>query len=426
MLVRAGRLALCLIVVSVCACSAAAVTSTRLAASATPSTPLESSAPSLEPATSPAPPEPPTPTLTPTPAPTLAPTPVPTPPTVPAVRLQRVMSGLAFNQMTGAFQAPDGRWYVLEQVGRIRTFREGDATGTVFLDIRDHVVSGGELGLLGFAMAPDFAQTGVFFVDYTRGNPLRTEIASFTSNGSVADKASEVVLLEIAQPYENHNGGQLAFGPDGFLYIGMGDGGSGGDPQRNGQNRNALLGKVLRIDVSDRTRYRVPVDNPFASGGGRGEIWALGLRNPWRFSFDTETGALWLADVGQDAYEEIDLVTRGGNYGWNVMEGMHCYNASSCATAGLALPLVEYPHTLGCSVTGGFVNRGATELRGVYLYADFCSGRIWGLRYQGGRVVAQAQVGSAGFSVGSFAQDRAGEVYLLQYSGAGGIYKVTR
>ena len=337
------------------------------------------------------------------------------------------MGGLAFNQMTGAFQGPDGRWYVLEQAGRILTFREGDASASVFLDIRDHVISGGELGLLGFAFSPGFAQNGIFFLDYTRSGPLRTEIASFTSNAVVANKASEIVVLEIAQPYENHNGGQLAFGPDGYLYIGMGDGGSGGDPQRNGQNRNALLGKLLRIDVSDRTRYVVPADNPFAGGGGRGEIWAMGLRNPWRFSFDTDTGLLWLADVGQDSWEEIDLVTRGANLGWNVMEGMHCYNASSCNTAGLTSPIVEYSHQFGCSVTGGFVDRGAiAELRGVYLYADFCSGRIWGLRYQGGRVVAQAQVGTAGFSVSSFAQDRAGEVYLLQYAGAGGIYKVTR
>jgi glucose/arabinose dehydrogenase len=337
------------------------------------------------------------------------------------------MGALTFTQMTGAFQAADGRWYVLEQPGRILTFREGDTGATVFLDIRDHVESGGEKGLLGFAFAPDFARSGIFFLDYTRGGPLRTEIASFTSSGAVANKASEVVILEIPQPFENHNGGQLAFGPDGYLYIGMGDGGSGGDPQRNGQNRNALLAKLLRIDVSDRTRYRVPPDNPFAAGGGRGEVWAYGLRNPWRFSFDTETGALWLADVGQNAYEEIDLITKGANYGWNVMEGMHCYNAARCDATGLTPPIVEYEHSLGCSVTGGFVHHGAApDLRGVYLYADYCSGRLWGLRYQGGRVVAQAQIATTGFQVGSFAQDRAGEVYVLQYASPGAIYKITR
>ena len=328
--------------------------------------------------------------------------------------------------MTGAFQGPDGRWYVLEQPGRILTFREGDASATVFLDIRDHVDFGGEKGLLGFAFAPSFAQTGVFFIDYTRGGPLRTEITSFTSNGVVADKSSEALILEIGQPFDNHNGGQLAFGPDGYLYIAMGDGGSGGDPMRNGQNKNVLLAKLLRIDVSDRTRYRVPPDNPFAGGGGRGEIWAYGLRNPWRFSFDTD-GTLYLADVGQNLYEEIDIVTKGANYGWNVMEGAHCYNASRCDMSGLTLPILEYGHDLGCSVTGGFVNRGAAaDLRGVYLYGDYCSGRVWGLRYQDGRVVAQAQVASSSFQIGSFAQDRAGEVYVLQYAGSGAVFKITR
>ena len=364
------------------------------------------------------------PTVAPTTTPTLAPTPVPP---LPQVRLQRAMGGLSFAQMTGAFQGPDGRWYVVEQVGRVLTFREGDAAASVFLDIRDHVTFDGEMGLLGFALAPDFARSGVFFVDYTRRSPLRTDIASFTSNGIVADRASEVVILEIPQPFENHKGGQLAFGPDGALYIGMGDGGSGGDPFRNGQNKNVLLGKVLRIDVSDRTRYRVPSDNPFASGGGRGEVWAYGLRNPWRFSFDVETGALWLADVGQDNWEEIDLLARGGNYGWNVMEATHCYNASRCDMTGITLPIAEYSHTLGCSVTGGFVHRGAAaDLNGVYLYGDYCSGRLWGLRYQDGRVIAQAQLGTSGFAIGSFAQDRAGEVYVLQYSGSGGIYRITR
>ncbi len=345
--------------------------------------------------------------------------------TVPQIRLQRAMGALAFRDMTGAVQAPDGRWYVLEQAGRILTFREGDATATVFLDIRDHVASGGETGLLGLALAPDFAASGVFFVDYTRGGPLRTQIASFTSDRVVANSASEVVVLEIAQPYANHNGGQLAFGPDGYLYIGMGDGGSGGDPQRNGQNTSVLLGKILRIDVRDRTRSAIPPDNPFAAGGGRGEIFAYGFRNPWRFSFDGTT--LWVGDVGQDRYEEIDIVTKGGNYGWNVMEGSHCYGATQCTTAGLVRPVAEYDHSEGCSVTGGYVYRGPVpDLAGIYFFADYCSGRIWGERYEGGRVTALAQVATTGFAVGSFAQDRAGNVYVLQYGGAGGFYRITR
>ena len=411
--IKARRLALVAAAAFVSACSPSA-TASALPATASPSPSLTAG---------------PTASPTPSPAPTASPAPTPTATStaIPQVRLVRVMGGLAFNSLTGAIQGPDGRWYVLEQPGRILTFRDGDPSATVFLDIRDHVESGGEKGLLGLALAPDFARSGVFFVDYTRGGPLRTQIASFTSNGSVADKASEVVILEIGQPFDNHNGGQVAFGPDGYLYIGMGDGGSGGDPQRNGQNRNALLAKILRIDVSDRTRYRVPPDNPFASGGGRGEIWAYGLRNPWRFSFDTETGGLWVADVGQNAWEEIDLVTRGANYGWNIMEGTHCYNAPRCDMTGLTLPIFEYGHDLGCSVTGGFVDRGSVpELRGVYIYGDYCSGRIWGLRYDDGRVIAQAQMATSGFSISSFAQDRAGAVYVLQYGSAGGIYKITR
>lgn len=346
---------------------------------------------------------------------------------LPKIRLERAFGSLAFVQMTGAYQAPAGRWYVLEQAGRIMTFKEGDASATVFLDIRDHVESGGEKGLLGFAFASDFDRSGVFFVDYTQGGPLRTHVSSFTASGAQADKASEVVLLEIGQPFENHNGGQLAFGPDGLLYIAMGDGGSGGDPMRNGQNKNALLAKILRVDVSDRTKYKIPPDNPFASGGGRGEIFAYGLRNPWRFSFD-EGGRLWVADVGQNLWEEIDIVTKGGNYGWNVMEGMHCYNASRCDTNGLVPPIFEYGHDLGCSITGGFVYRGAAvaELRGAYVYGDFCSGRIWGLRYADGRVTAQAEIAMSGFQISSFAQDRTGELYVLQYTSAGGIYRVAR
>ncbi|HEV2250615.1 MAG TPA: PQQ-dependent sugar dehydrogenase [Candidatus Limnocylindria bacterium] len=421
----ARRLALGIALAAAGACSAPAALP-RPSATASP---LPSVASSASPATAaPSATASPAPASTPVALPTPAPTPVQTAAAaIPQVRLARAMGNLAFSSMTGAFQAADGRWYVLEQPGRILTFREGDASATVFLDIRDHVESGGEKGLLGFAFAPDFAQSGIFFVDYTRGGPLRTEIASFSASGTVANKTSEVVILEIAQPFDNHNGGQLAFGPDGYLYIGMGDGGSGGDPMRNGQNTNVLLAKLLRIDVSDRTRYRVPSDNPFAGGGGRGEIWAYGLRNPWRFSFDTETGLLWLGDVGQNQWEEIDLVSRGANYGWNVMEGTHCYNASSCSTAGLTLPVAEYPHTLGCSVTGGFVDRGAVpELRGVYVYGDYCSGRIWGLRYADGRIVGPVQIATSGFAIGSFAQDRAGEVYVLQYAGSGGIYKISR
>ena len=362
-----------------------------------------------------------------TPSPTASPAPTPAPTAIPKVKLERAFGGAAFNSMTSAVQAPSGRWFVLEQPGRVMTFTEADPRPALFLDIRDRVEFGGEKGLLGIALAPDFDTSGVFFLDYTRGGPLRTEIASFTSSGAAADKASERVLLEIAQPFDNHNGGQLAFGPDGYLYIAMGDGGSGGDPFGNGQNRNALLGKILRIDVKDRTTYQVPPDNPFAAGGGRGEIFAFGLRNPWRFSFD---GAdLWVGDVGQNLYEEVDLVTKGGNYGWNVMEGLHCYNAPSCNMSGLALPVLEYGHDGGaCSITGGFVYRGSAvpDLVGAYVYGDYCNGKVWALRYAGGKVIGQAEIVSAGFQISSFARDARGEVYVLQYGGSGGIFRLAR
>ena len=235
----------------------------------------------------------------------------------------------------------------------------------------------------------------------------------------MADAASEVVLLKIAQPFANHNGGQVRFGPDGYLYIAMGDGGSAGDPMRNGQNLGALLGKLLRIDVeSDPGQVRIPAGNPFVNtAGARGEIWAYGLRNPWRFSFDRATGDLWIADVGQDIYEEVDFqpaASRGGeNYGWNRMEGLHCYQAG-CQMQGLTLPIAEYPHVAGaCSVTGGFMYRGRVSpgMRGIYLYGDYCSGQIWGVERQGSGWNSR-QLLASGFTITTFGEDEAGELYV--------------
>jgi glucose/arabinose dehydrogenase len=349
---------------------------------------------------------------------------------LPGARLERGFGGLSFQRMTGAHQLPDGRWLILEQPGRILAWSDGQSQASVFLDIRDRVnSSGNEEGLLGLALAPDFERTGVFFLDYTRDNPRRTVISSFTSAGA-ADPRSEAVILEVGQPFTNHNGGQIAFGPDGYLYIGMGDGGSGGDPQGHGQNRATLLGDVLRIDVRDRTRYTVPADNPFVGRDGRPEIWAYGVRNPWRFSFDIESGALWLGDVGQNSWEEVNLITKGGNYGWSVMEGNHCFGQTTCGTAGLVPPVVEYPigSTGECSVTGGFVYRGAEipELRGAYVYGDYCSGRVKALRHQNGRATVQGDIARSGFNISSFAQDRDGEVYVLQHAPQGGIYRIRR
>jgi glucose/arabinose dehydrogenase len=339
--------------------------------------------------------------------------------------------------MTGLYQAPgdQSRYFALEQAGRIMVFdnRADASQAQVFLDIRDRVdSSSSEMGLLGLALAPDFGTTGIFYVNYTAGNPRRTVIARFTSPTphTSAEPGSQEVILEVGQPFVNHNGGQTIFGPDGFLYIGFGDGGSARDPMGNGQNRNVLLGKLLRIDVSGTSpgrNYRVPQDNPFAGqSNARDEIWAYGLRNPWRFSFDPPTGALWLADVGQSAREEIDLITKGGNYGWNVMEGDQCLSGSSCNRTGLIPPVFDYATGQDCSITGGFVYRGrtTTALQGAYVYGDYCSGRVWALRYDGSRVTEQAEMVNSDVMISSFALDPAGEIYILQHAAQGGLYKL--
>jgi glucose/arabinose dehydrogenase len=246
---------------------------------------------------------------------------------------------------------------------------------------------------------------------------------------NVADPGSETVIMEIPQPYGNHNGGQLAFGPDGYLYIGLGDGGSGSDPTGNGQNVGTVLGAILRIDVegvSDEKSYAIPPDNPFVGiDGVREEIWAYGLRNPWRFSFDTETGFLWAGDVGQNRWEEIDVVKKGLNYGWNIMEGRHCFSpATDCDSTALEMPVAEYARAEGCSITGGYVYRGGDVpwLVGAYVYGDFCSGKIWGLGYDDGSVTEQALLLDSGLSITSFGQDLDGTLYVLSRNE--GIYRI--
>ena len=307
------------------------------------------------------------------------------------LRTTQVASGIAAPTDIQNANDGSGRLFFVQQNGIVRIFRGGTVNSRPFLDIIAKTRADGERGLLGLAFPPGYAQKQRFYVDYTDLNG-DTIIAQYrvSSNPDLADAASENVLLKIAQPFANHNGGQVRFGPDGYLYIGMGDGGSAGDPLGNGQNRGALLGKLLRIDVeSDPGRVRIPPDNPFVDVAGvRPEVWAFGLRNPWRFSFDRTTCDLWIADVGQDSYEEVNFQaasSRGGeNYGWNRMEGMHCYKPN-CNMQGLVLPVAEYPHSQGCSVSGGFVYRGRSSpgLRGIYLYGDYCSGRIWGTERQG-------------------------------------------
>ncbi|MBI2502494.1 MAG: PQQ-dependent sugar dehydrogenase [Candidatus Latescibacteria bacterium] len=343
------------------------------------------------------------------------------------VELRRVFPGSRFARPLYLTHAGDGsgRVFVVEQPGTIRVLGEG--LDQVFLDLRAKVNDGpNEAGLLGLAFHPHYAENGRFYVYYTYGN-LFSRFSEFrvSADPDQADPASERVLFEVKQPAGNHNGGQLAFGPDGYLYIGLGDGGGAGDQYGNGQNLEDLLGDILRIDV-DRTQgelaYAIPPDNPFAGNteGWREEIWAWGLRNPWRFSFDRLTGALWAGDVGQNKWEEVDLIEKGGNYGWNIMEGSHCFSPSTnCDTTGLKLPVVEYSHSEGKSISGGYVYRGARLIRlvGVYVYGDYVSQQIWGLRYEGGQVVEHQPLAQSPSPIASFGEDEEGEVYVVGLDG---------
>jgi glucose/arabinose dehydrogenase len=299
-------------------------------------------------------------------------------------------------------------------------------------------VSGGEQGLLGLAFHPKFATNGKLYVDYTRGSDGATVIDEYrvtTNKNNVDEAATRRQILVIGQPYSNHNGGGIAFGPDGYLYIGMGDGGSGGDPEERAKNLGSLLGKMLRIDVNGTSpgkAYRVPATNPFVGRTGLDEIWAYGLRNPWRWSFDDLTGDLWIADVGQDRYEEVDRSTaaggggRGANYGWDVMEGRHCFEPmTGCSTAGKVMPIVEYPHSVSgadnCSVTGGYVYRGVRYplLRGGYFYGDYCSGRIWAFRASASSPASPTllPIAASPTTLVSFGQDENEELYVVQHDG---------
>ncbi len=322
-----------------------------------------------------------------------------------------------------------GRLFVVEQAGRILIVQNGSLKETPFLDIRDRVTSGGEMGLLCVAFHPNFKNNGRFFVNYTNKRPnLKSFIAEY--NVSPADPnlalTDEKVLLEFDQPFENHNGGQLQFGPDGYLYIGTGDGGSGGDPKGNGQNKNTFLGKILRIDVDHGAPYAIPSGNPFTNGSGYPEIWAYGLRNPWRFSFDRLTGRLFAGDVGQNLYEEIDLIKRGGNYGWNIMEGNHCYSPSTgCDTQGLTSPINEYGHDLGDAVIGGSVYRGRQypALNGLYFFGDFGSSRIWSLTESNRGTWQRTELLKMGKEISAFGEDEDGELYAVGYGGS--VYRLS-
>jgi len=340
-----------------------------------------------------------------------------------SVALQDAFPGLRFQAPLAVVQVPgESRLVVVEKRGTMQAISGGAAA--TFLDIRSRVNSTpDEAGLLGLAFHPRWAQNHSAFVNYTAFSTgpahLRTTISRFTSSdgGATLNPASEQILLTVEQPFENHNGGGMVFGPDGLLYLGLGDGGSGGDPLGNAQNTSTLLGKLLRIDVDSGTPYGIPPANPFAGGGGLPEIYAFGLRNPWRFSFDRATGALWLGDVGQNDWEEVDIIDRGGNYGWNRREGLHCYPPSATSCLGsFRNPVAEYSHAEGASITGGYVYRGTAvpQLFGNYVYGDFGSGHIWAFPANGPFTPVQVGQGNA---ISSFGEDAQGELYVVDLIG---------
>jgi glucose/arabinose dehydrogenase len=369
--------------------------------------------------------------------PTTSPDATATPPATPAgslaegsISLASVVTGLASPLDIATTDDGTGRIYVAEQGGTVRIVDGTQLLPTPFLDISDKTDGGGERGLLGIAFHPRV------FVDYTDldGN---TVVSSFDVglDADAVDPDSERIILQVEQPYANHNGGALAFGPDGMLYIALGDGGSGGDPQGNGQRLDTLLAKILRIDVDtapgSEAAYTIPDDNPYADGaaGAMPETWVSGLRNPWRMRFDPPTGDLWIGDVGQGAYEEIDVVragTKGQDFGWNIMEGFHCYNADSCDQSGLTLPVADYDHSLGCAVIGGVVVHDAAlgALDGRYLFSDDCSGNVWAIDPGGDDRKEPTLVLDSGRSISSIGAGDDGTVYLTDLGG-GELLKVT-
>ncbi|HMF92237.1 MAG TPA: PQQ-dependent sugar dehydrogenase [Candidatus Angelobacter sp.] len=361
----------------------------------------------------------------------------PMPPSnLPSLALTLVTSG--FSSPLGLEQSGDGsgRLFVVEQGGKIKIIQNGSVLSTPFLDISSKISMGSEMGLLGVTFHPNYSANGKLYVNYTRtvSGQIQSVIAEYTASPAGSNQvniATERILLTVDQVgnFTNHKAGQLAFGPDGLLYFGLGDGGSGGDPFGHGQSTATLLGKMMRIDVNSTDaglQYHVPADNPFAAGGGLPEIWAFGFRNPWRFSFDRATGRLFVADVGQDQFEEIDIVQKGGNYGWNVMEGMHCFNPpSGCNTTGLIPPIAEYSHAEGNAVIGGFVYRGANlpTLRGIYVFGDLGTGKIFVLQETTPNVFTRTLLMTTGKTISSFGQDQAGELYVVDI-GAGNIFKL--
>jgi glucose/arabinose dehydrogenase len=353
----------------------------------------------------------------------------------PEIELAPLITGL--DRPVAITHAGDGsnRIFLTLLAGQILIFNGQQVLGQPFLDITSLVTSGGERGLFSVAFHPDYAANGFLFVDYTdlNGDSVIARY-SVSADPAIVDPGSAFVLLAVAQPFSNHNGGQLQFGPDGYLYIGMGDGGSAGDPFNNAQMPDTLLGKMLRLDVDGNPPYSIPPDNPLINDpAAREEIWALGLRNPWRFSFDRQTGDIFIADVGQNTLEEVNFQpahsTGGENYGWHLMEGSNCFNPpGNCNNGMLILPILEYEHSLGCSITGGYRYRGVANpgLWGVYFYADYCSGRIWRAAENNDGSWTTMELLDTDLQITAFGEDEEGEIYLADFSaGDGAIYRIS-
>lgn len=361
----------------------------------------------------------------------------------PSIAVQQAFTAISFDQPLAMLQAPadDTRWFVVERQGTIRVFpNEADVVAgdvEMFADLRNRVNSSpGEGGLLGMAFHPDFQNSGEVYVSYTRGTPLESVVSCFTVDGSsgALDTGSEEILLTVPQPNTNHNGGNVAFGPDGFMYIGFGDGGGAGDPGENAQDTTNVLGTIVRIDIGGPGDYAIPADNPFAGNtectNGSGtmpcpEIFAYGFRNPWRFSFDRDTGELWAGDVGQASWEEVDRVEISLNYGWDEREGAHCFEPTNGCNTNNVDPVTEYDHGVGRSITGGYVYRGDTfpGLQGLYVFGDFATGRIWSVPFDSPIGTPPDPLADTALSISSFAESNEGELFVLDF-GNGTIHRI--
>jgi glucose/arabinose dehydrogenase len=356
------------------------------------------------------------------------------------IRLRLIASGLSKPVFATTANDGSGRIFIVEKTGKIKILKNGVVRSTPFLNISSEVSKGSEQGLLGLAFHPQFKSNRKLYVNFTNlaGDTVIREYRASTSNPNVVSTSTKRRILKIAQPFANHNGGMLAFGPDGYLYIGMGDGGGAGDPGNRAQNPSVLLGKMLRIDINrttSTTAYVNPATNPYVGIAGRDELWQIGLRNPWRFSFDKITGDLWIGDVGQGRYEEVDRAIRtsagagrGVNWGWRVLEGTHCYSPpSGCNTAGKTMPLLDYDHGNGrCAVTGGYVYRGSAIplLRGGYVFGDYCSGEIWVVAYNASSPVSKVRLLDTNLLISSFGQIGGGELVVVDLNGR--VYRLER